>query len=64
MSDHQKSLSDCQHDAVILYGMLRGLFALQDLGDKDAQEGANALVEAARDRAALLAEDLDRVEKV
>ena len=58
-----KSLSECQHDAVMLHGLLRGLDVLQNNDtERDAREGIVALIDLAKEKAGLLSEDLDRLE--
>ena len=55
-----RTLRDCQADAVVLLGMLRGMIALCDDSSPDAQEGLQAVLYAARNKAAGLADELDR----
>ena len=58
-----KNLRDCQHDAVMLHGLLRGLDVLQNNDtERDAREGIVALIDLAKEKAGILSEDLDRLE--
>ena len=58
-----KSLGDCQHDAVTIYSLVRGLNVLLDGWgtDVDAREAFYALIEVLKERAEQHADDLDRI---
>ncbi|MGR3542527.1 MAG: hypothetical protein ACU0BS_14025 [Hasllibacter sp.] len=58
-----KSISSCREDAFVLNGLLRGLSVLHGENGPDARDGVSALVEVALERAAVLARDLDALDR-